>query len=226
MAMLVLVHGAWHQGSAWDATRPFLTERGHHVISPTLSHEPGTRLRDHVGELVAVIEAAAEPVTLVAHSYAGLPALQAAALTSGNIARVVAIDAWLARPGQSLLDIAPEWFADWCRRAAIGDGLTAMLPIPPMWTVGIDEDSPEALWLGPRLVAQPMATFTDPVVTAFDGSWVDRHAIVCSPSLMPFRDLARSAGYTIHTIESGHDVMVSAPRPLADLLDRLVRAVN
>jgi hypothetical protein len=95
-----------------------------------------------------------------------------------------------------------------------------------MWTVGIDEDSPEALWLGPRLVAQPMATFTDPVVTAFDGSWVDRHAIVCSPSLMPFRDLARSAGYTIHTIESGHDVMVSAPRPLADLLDRLVRAVN
>jgi hypothetical protein len=62
----------------------------------------------------------------------------------------------------SLLDVVPEWFADWCRRETIGDGAAAMLPIPPMWTLGIDEESVEALWLGPRLVAQPVATFTDP----------------------------------------------------------------
>jgi pimeloyl-ACP methyl ester carboxylesterase len=219
VSSFVLVHGAWHQGSAWDLVRPLLEARGHFVGAPSLTARPGTRLRDHVREIEdAVARAAASgPVTVVAHSYGGIPA--AAASASAGAERLVLLDAWLAPAGHSLLDVAPDWFAAWCRDSAAGD--PPMLPVPPLWTVGVPDDAPEAAWLAPRLVEHPLATFTDPVETPLDPDGVDLHAVVCTPSSMPFRAFAEGAGAAIREIASGHDVMVTEPAQLAALLDEI-----
>ena len=218
----VLVHGGWHQGSAWDLVTPQLEQRGHAVVAPSLSVAPSTRLPDHVRQLSDAIAVAAAdgPVTVVAHSYGGVPAAQAVTRMRPAVDRLVLLDAWLAPAGKSLLDVAPDWFSDWCLDSAGGD--PAMLPIPPLWTVGVPDGSPEAEWLSPRLVEHPLATFTDPVETELETDGITMHAIVAIPSLMPFREFATGAGARVHEIETGHDVMVTRPADLAALLHERV----
>lgn len=214
MATFLLVHGAWHQGSAWDLVRPLLTEAGHQVVTPSLDLSPGTRLADHTEALTEAIAATPEPATVVAHSYAGIPA--SLALAAAPARRLVLLDAWLTPAGSSMLDVAPDWFANWCRDAAEGE--PAMLPVPAMRTVGVAEESPEAAWLAPQLVPHPFATFTDPAPAGYQPGSAELHAILCQPSKMPFTAFAESAGATCHDLASGHDAMVTAPDALAALL--------
>ncbi|MFS3127347.1 alpha/beta fold hydrolase [Nocardioides sp. Bht2] len=214
MATFLLVHGAWHQGSAWDLVRPLLTDAGHQVLTPSLDLSPGIGLADHITALREAIAATPEPATVVAHSYTGIPASLAVAHAPAR--QLVLLDAWLTPAGSSMLDVAPDWFADWCRAAATGD--PAMLPVPSLRTVGVAEESPEATWLAPQLVPHPFATFTDSAPTAFTPGSVELHAILCKPSKMPFTAFAEAAGATCHELASGHDAMVTAPKALAELL--------
>ncbi|GAA3980142.1 alpha/beta fold hydrolase [Actinomadura viridis] len=226
MSTFILVHGAWNQGTTWKKTLPILQAPGRTVLTPSLRADAGTRLSDHVTqveELIAKASGFGGPVTLVAHSYAGVPASQAV-IRSGGVDRLVLLDAWLAPAGKSLLDVAPDWFADWCRTSATGD--PAMLPIPPLGSIGVPDDSAEAAWLGRRLVEHPLATFTDPVESTLDSQRLDalgveRHALLCVPGTMPFREFAIEAGCAIDEISSGHSVMVTRPVTLARRLLRL-----
>lgn len=219
MATFLLVHGAWHQGSAWDLVRPLLTDAGHQVLTPTLDLGPGVGLADHVQALREAISASPEPPTVVAHSYAGIPA--SLAVSQAPTQRLVLLDAWLTPAGSSLLDVAPDWFAGWCRDVATGE--PAMMPVPSLRTVGVPEDGPEAAWLAPQLVPQPFATFTDRAPSAFTPGSVELHAILCKPSKMPFTAFAEAAGATCHDLASGHDAMVTAPAALADVLLEIAR---
>jgi pimeloyl-ACP methyl ester carboxylesterase len=161
----------------------------------------------------------------VAHSYGGIPASQAVMRVNSSVERLVLVDGWLAPAGASLVDVAPEWFRDWCRSSASGE--PPMLPLPPLWTIGITDGSPEADWLSPRLVEQPLATFTDPCDVTVDSTeldlrGIDRHAVLCLPASLPFKELAVDAGCHLHEIESGHDVMVTRPDAIANLLHHIV----
>jgi pimeloyl-ACP methyl ester carboxylesterase len=65
---VVLVHGAWADGSSWnDVIAPLLSE-GLHVLAAPL---PLTSLSDDVAALDRALERTDGPVVLVAHAYAG-----------------------------------------------------------------------------------------------------------------------------------------------------------
>src|SRR5215831_7941965 len=75
----VLVHGAWHGAWAWYRVRALLEADGHTVSvldlpSHGIDRTPakGVTLADYVNAVVAVVDAAAEPVVLVGHSMAGV----------------------------------------------------------------------------------------------------------------------------------------------------------
>lgn len=68
MTSAILVHGLWHGGWTWDAVRPRLTAAG---ISSVAVDLPLTSLDDDIAVVRAALDAATEPVTLVAHSYGG-----------------------------------------------------------------------------------------------------------------------------------------------------------
>jgi len=65
---VVLVHGAWADGSCWSNIVLPLRRHGLHV---TAAPVPLTSLTDDVAALRRVIERTAGPVTLVGHAYAG-----------------------------------------------------------------------------------------------------------------------------------------------------------
>ena len=96
---IVLVHGAWADGSSWDKIIPLLEEKGFHV---TAVHLPFTTLADDVAAVKRTLDLQDGPVLLVGHSYGGAVITEA-----GNDPKVAALDLCggiRSRSGQSAGD--------------------------------------------------------------------------------------------------------------------------
>jgi len=65
---VVLVHGAWVDGSGWKPVYDILTRKGYHV---TMVQEPLTSLADDVAATKRILDQQDGLVILVAHSYGG-----------------------------------------------------------------------------------------------------------------------------------------------------------
>jgi len=109
---IVLVHGAWADGSSWDKVVPILEGHGYHVVAV---HEPLTSLSDDVGAVNRTVDAQNGPVILVGHSWGGAVISEA-----GNNPRVVGlvyVDAFALDTGESVNSFVaaagapPEWAA-------------------------------------------------------------------------------------------------------------------
>ena len=65
---VILVHGAWADGSSWAKVIPLLAARGHSITAVQL---PLTSLGDDVATVKRAIALAAGPLILAGHSYGG-----------------------------------------------------------------------------------------------------------------------------------------------------------
>ena len=65
---VILVHGAWADGSSWAKVIPLIAAKGHPVIAVQL---PLTSLGDDVATVKRAIALASGPIILVGHSYGG-----------------------------------------------------------------------------------------------------------------------------------------------------------
>lgn len=215
MTTHVLVHGAWHGGWAWERVTPLLTAAGAHVVTPDLTHDRDVGLSDHVDEVLAAIDAVADPdLVLIGHSYAGLVVRQAADRRPDRVAHVVLVDGWAGPDGASLTDLAPDRFTAWVTAAADADGL---IPPPAPASFGIT-DPDDAQWLERRLRAHPLRTFTEP--TRLTGA-VDRipgTGVHCVPETFPFARFAADLGYRTVPVDGPHNVPLTDPKSVADVL--------
>jgi pimeloyl-ACP methyl ester carboxylesterase len=65
---IVLVHGAWADGSSWNKIIPLLQQKGFHV---TAVHLPFTTLAEDAAAVKRMVALQDGPVLLVGHSYGG-----------------------------------------------------------------------------------------------------------------------------------------------------------
>src|SRR5664279_4470392 len=80
---IVLVHGAWADGSNWSKVVPLLEAKGFHVVAV---QNPLTSLADDVAATKRAIALQDGPVILVGHSYGGVVITEA-----GNDPKVVGL---------------------------------------------------------------------------------------------------------------------------------------
>jgi pimeloyl-ACP methyl ester carboxylesterase len=80
---VILVHGAWADGSSWAKIIPLLTARGLHVTAVQL---PLTSLADDAATVQRALALESGPVVLVGHSYGGAVITEA-----GNDPKVTAL---------------------------------------------------------------------------------------------------------------------------------------
>src|SRR5258708_32081733 len=80
---IVLVHGAWAEGSCWSGVVERLQADGYHVTAPQF---PLTALADDVARLRQVLHLQDGPTVVAGHSYGGqvIPALGADAPHAGG----------------------------------------------------------------------------------------------------------------------------------------------
>ena len=95
---IILVHGAWADGSSWNKVISILEKAGHRVIAVQL---PLHSLANDIATVKRAIDLVGGPVTLVGHSYGGA-VITNAAYNNPNVTGLVYIAAFAPDEGQSL----------------------------------------------------------------------------------------------------------------------------
>jgi pimeloyl-ACP methyl ester carboxylesterase len=95
---IVLVHGAWADGSGWSKQIPILRDAGHKVIAVQL---PTHSLSDDIETVKRAVEHIGGPTILVGHSYGG-EVITNAAYNNPNVTGLVYIAAFAPDEGKSL----------------------------------------------------------------------------------------------------------------------------
>lgn len=215
---VVLVHGAWANGSSWARVVPLLQARGIDVIAV---HNPLSSFEADVAATRRVIEGQTKDVILVGHSYGGAVITEAG--TSSKVRALVYVAAFAPSDGESITTIVgsagtPEWFSE--LRADAGGMLT--------WSArgmakyfAADLPAPEA-----ALLAATQAPF---FAGAFDGK-VSSAAYLQKPSwyvvaeddriIPPKLQLAfaNKMKATAVPVKSSHVPMLSHPQIVADAI--------
>ena len=95
---VILIHGAWADGSSWSAVIEQLQAEGYKVTAPQF---PLTSLADDVARLRQVLALHDGPTVLVGHSYGG-QIMTALGSDTSNVAGLVYIAAFALDEGESL----------------------------------------------------------------------------------------------------------------------------
>ena len=239
MAVFLLVHGAMHGGWCWRRLTPYLQKEGHEVLTPTLtgmgerSHllTRETGLYTHVDDLLGVLKFEdLSDVIVVGHSYAGLVITQLAEAASERIQHLIYVAAFVAQDGQSLFDVqtkaTQEFYLDWSKRMGEGWRLPPSEAFLARWGVTAPED---LAWVAPRLTDFPMKCLFDRLnLKGHAADRLPKAYIHCTrepmaSALKPFAENAKANSWGYAEIDSGHDVMVTEPVKLAELLLRCLK---
>jgi len=231
----VLVHGAWHGGWCWSRLAPKLRVAGRRVYCPSLTglgdraHLFGSSvtLATHVEDVVALIEAEElHDFVLVGHSYGGNVITGVADRLRERVAHYVYLDAVVPLPG------AATWrWADFNtpedRQARLNQirehGAGVALPAPAPQVFGVT-DLADVQWLRRRLGPMPVGTYVGEIRLSNGGAeGLPRTYIAAdNPPFRPMQPtcarLRADPGWRFLTIDTGHDMMVTAPEDLATLL--------
>jgi pimeloyl-ACP methyl ester carboxylesterase len=208
---VVLVHGAFADGSSWDKVTPLLEAKGFRVVAV---YDPMSSLADDVAATKRVIEAQPGPVVLVGHSYGGAVITEAG--NDRKVASLVYVAAFAPDAGESINDLGKGHPAPpWVKKLVVDRGGFATLP-----TDVVASDFAQDLPAGDtRIIAAkqgPIAArcFDDKITTAAwhaKPSWYVRaesdHMI--DPDAQAF--MAKRAGAKLTSVKGSHVVMLSHP---------------
>ena len=233
MATYVLVHGGAHGGWCYQRVARLLRAAGHEVYTPTLtglgerSHllAPDIDLDHHIRDVVAVLHYEdLRDVILVGHSYGGMVITGVGDRAPDRVGRLVYLDAANPVNGQSLVDVAGPVINATRPSGATVDGVElVLLPFPEAGAFYGVTDEDDIAWMADRLTGHPWKCFEQPLVlTNEDALWaIPQYHIVCTSTLAT-RDKtlmanARDEG-RLWEIDTGHDLMLTEPRAVADAL--------
>lgn len=102
---IVLVHGAWADGSSWSGIIAKLQADGYTVTAPQF---PLTSLADDVARLREVLAEQTEPTLVAAHSYGG-EIVSALGEDTPNLAGLVFVSAFALAEGETLTGFQAGW---------------------------------------------------------------------------------------------------------------------
>ena len=123
---IVLVHGAWADGSGWKGVYDILVKDGYNV---SIVQEPETSFKEDVTATKRVLAQQYGPCILVAHSYGGAVVTEAG--TDPSVAGLVYIAAHMPDAGENEADDGKRFPSDLSKSTAIKKtayGFTYLIP--------------------------------------------------------------------------------------------------
>jgi pimeloyl-ACP methyl ester carboxylesterase len=236
MATYVLVHGAWQGASTWEALVDRLRARGHRVHTPTLtglgerSHQltPEVDLEGHIKDVLTCLTYEdLRLVILVGHSYGGMVMTGVTERAADRLARLVYVDAFVPKDGDSALSLLPAPFQQAFRDQAQAQGAGWRLPASErqldLWGL---EPGPARDFVRSKLCDFSIRCFEQPVhLPTHAAASLDRTYIACvapgypaRPAFQPFAEQAKREGWHYHELPTGHDCHVEMPDELSAIL--------
>jgi pimeloyl-ACP methyl ester carboxylesterase len=224
---IVLIHGAWAEGSCWSGVIERLQADGHHVTAPQF---PLTSQADDVARLRQVLDLQDGPTIVAGHSYGG-QVITALGADAPNVTGLVYIAAFGLDQGESLgalLSQGPvtpalaHLFTD-----KQGFGWLSEDDFVNHFAGDVDPVKAKALYA----VQQPIAMSIFEEVMGVPAwktlpSW---YLVATNDQALPpdaERLFATRMGATTVEIPSSHVAMVSHPSEVAELIETAAKAVT
>ena len=242
MANYVLLHGAWHGAWCWERVAQRLTEAGHTVHLLTFSGtgerahlldlrpRPKIGFRTHIQDITQFVQMQdLHDLTIVAHSYAGLPLCGAFATIAAHVRHLVYMDAFVPIPGRTrvgdLLRVKhpPLWLQPWVTEMLVQMTRSQPVPPPPLRFLGVSDPADHA-WVQSHLTPMPLRfldgleTLETPPDSLMSYIWCAGSGDAMGEGFAPFALYGRQRGWRSFTIDTGHDAMITAPEEVARIL--------
>jgi len=222
---IVLVHGAFADGSCWAKVIPLLTKRG---LKAVAVQNPLSSLTDDVTAAHRVIDMQEGPVLLVGHSWGGAVITEAG--NHPNVKGLVYISAGAPDSGQSFQD----WWKDYTPAPGAaeirpyGDGYVALTPVGVRNHFVQDLASEEADIVYATQGPLAVRCFSDKISTAAWRSRRNWYIVATQDETIPpavERDSAARMGAETLELNSSHVPMLSQPSTVADFIAKAAAAL-
>jgi len=235
MPTIVLVHGAFADGSSWNGVIPRLQQEGYTVVAPANPLRGVTADSAYLASLLGQIDG---PVLLTGHSYGGAVISNAAA-SAPNVVGLVFVAAFAPDEGERLGEVTPSSKDSILNSAlvqfsypsgAAGETAVEFGINPALLREAFAADLPEEQTALMAATQRPIAAaaFSDasgPAAWKRLPSW----AVVATGDKAAGADLVRSmaqrAGAEITEVEGSHVIMISQPQAVTDHILTAARAV-
>ncbi|WP_424632036.1 alpha/beta fold hydrolase [Bradyrhizobium sp. SYSU BS000235] len=215
---VVLVHGAFADGSSWNKVIPLLEAKGLKVVAV---QNPLSSLNDDVAATRNAIDQQTGPVVLVGHSWAGVVITQAGA--NDKVKALVYVAAFAPDRGQSIQDMlqglpAPSW------ASALTKDAGGYLRLSTDATIHqFAQDVPES---EARLIAATQGVWAEQCSSqkVTEAAWHNKPTwdiVTTSDRMIPpdLQDrMAKAMGARTTRVSASHVVMLSHPQEVADTI--------
>lgn len=218
---IVLVHGAWADGSGWRGVYDILVKDGYNV---SIVQEPETSFQEDVAATKRVLTLQDGPCILVAHSYGGAVITEAG--TDPSVVGLVYIAAHMPDAGENESDDGKRFPSDLSKSNGIKktpDGFTYLDPARFHEYFAADLSDDQAAFMANSQVFNKAENFKVVITTAAwrsKPSWMlvagsDR---TINPALERWY-AARAHSHTVEVPGASHSVYVSRPKEVAALIE-------
>jgi pimeloyl-ACP methyl ester carboxylesterase len=225
---IVLVHGAWADGSGWKGVYDILVKDGYNV---SIVQEPETSFKEDVAATKRALALQDGPCILVAHSYGGAVITEAG--TDPSVVGLVYIAAHMPDAGEKESDDGKRFPSDLAKSGAIKrtpDGFTYVDPAQFHELFAADLPGDQAAFMARSQVLNFVDNFSATITTAAwrtKPSWTlvagsDR---TISPDLERWYG-KRAKSHTVEVAGASHSVYISHPKEVADVIESAARAVS
>jgi pimeloyl-ACP methyl ester carboxylesterase len=225
---IVLVHGAWADGSGWKGVYDILVKDGYKV---SIVQEPETSFKEDVAATKRILALQDGPCILVAHSYGGAVITEAG--TDPSVAGLVYVAAHMPDSGEKESEDGKRFPSDLAKSGAIKktpDGFTYIDPAQFHEYFAADLSAEQAAFMARSQVLNFADNFSATITTAAwrtKPSWMlvagsDR---TINPDLERWY-AERAKSHKVEVAGASHSVYVSHPKEVTDVIESAARAVS
>ena len=218
---IVLVHGAWADGSGWKSVYDILVKDGYNV---SIVQEPETSFQEDVAATKRALAMQDGPCILVAHSYGGAVITEAG--TDPSVAGLVYIAAHMPDAGENEADDGKRFPSDLSKSNAIkktADGFTYLDPAQFHEYFAADLPAEQAAFMARSQVLNAAANFKGVISTP---AWRSKPSwmLVAGADRTINPDLerwyaTRANSHKVEVAGASHSVYVSRPKEVAALIE-------
>lgn len=221
---IVLVHGAWADGTGWQEVIKRLVREDYPVIAV---QNPLTSLADDVATTKRVLDAQTGPTIVVGHSYGGA-VITGAAVGNPNVKALVYIAAFAPAVGEpigALLQQYPTELSQILEFDAAGFGYLNRSRFRAVFAADVDRTTAAIMAAAQKpAFGGIFAEHLDAVAWATIPTWymVAKEDKALSPAMERF--LAQRMGATTVEIKASHVPFISEPSEVVKFIEKAVRA--
>jgi pimeloyl-ACP methyl ester carboxylesterase len=225
---IVLVHGAWADGSGWKGVYDILVKDGYKV---SIVQEPETSFKEDVAATKRILALQDGPCILVAHSYGGAVITEAG--TDPSVAGLVYVAAHMPDAGEKESENGKRFPSDLAKSGAIKktpDGFTYIDPAQFHQYFAADLPAEQAAFMARSQVFNFADNFSATITAA---AWRNKPSwmVVATKDRTINPDLERwyaerAKSHKVEVAGASHSVYVSHPKEVADAIESAARAVS